>query len=323
MTTIKTQAIGIGIDVSKDKLDLAIRMSDQSYQQSNFMNNAQGVNQLCSYLKIQEATCIAPLVIESTGDYHFRSALMIKHQGYNVKVINPLITKRYQQSSIRNAKTDKIDAKRLSDIAVLEQDLPDFKDKTEQIKARKLVSMLARLEKVRQQMTTSLRRFEETAKVLKLKHSLTHSKKALTELNKQIEQTKKALVDLTPAPIKQLAEQTKGLSQEKIAIIHTLTAGKEFTDRDKLVAFFGLDIATRQSGQWNGKAKLSKRGNAYARKILYQIAWGLKTHNKIFKDCYLKHLAANKHYTATLMILARKFLRFYFSYVFEGTASGI
>lgn len=319
-TIIRTHAIGIGIDVSKEKLDLAIRLSDQKYVESNFDNNAKGINSLCAFLKRQEAAKAAPLIIESTGDYHLQSAIIIEQKDYNVKVINPITTKRYQKSSIRNAKTDKIDAKRLADIAVLEENLPDFNSNIDQIKNRKLVSLLARMEKTRQQITMSINRFKETAKIIGLKHPIGHLEKALDELNKQIEITISALAETMPEEQKQLADETKGLSREKLAVIHTLLAGKHFETDDQLVAFFGLDIAVRKSGKWIGQSKLSKRGNSYARKVLYQIAWGLKTHNEIFRPCYLKYRKGKIHYNAILMILARKFLRYYFSKNFKGTS---
>jgi transposase len=319
-TITRTHVAGIGIDVSKEKLDLAIRLSDQKYVESNFGNNAKGIRSLCAFLKRQEAACAAPLIIESTGDYHLQSAIIIKQKDYNVKVINPITTKRYQKSSIRNAKTDKIDAKRLADIAVMEENLPDFNGNIEQIRNRKLVSLLSHLEKTRQQMTVSLNRFKETAKVIGLKHPVRHLEKALAELNNQIEATKQALTEAMPEEVKRQADRTNGLSREKLAVIQALTAGKHFQTSDQLVAFFGLDIAVRKSGKWSGQAKLSKRGNSYARKILYQIAWGLKTHNEIFKPCYAKYRKEKRHYNAILMILARKFLRYYFSNNFKGTA---
>jgi transposase len=314
------QVIGIGIDVSKDKLDLAIRLSDQKYIESGFTNDTQGINSLCAFLKRQEAAQAAPLVIESTGDYHLQSALMIKQRGFNVKLINPITTKRYQKSSIRNAKTDKIDARRLSDMATLEQNLPDFKGNTEIVKARKLVSLLSHLEKTKQQMSVSLKRFQETAQIIELKHPLKHLEKSLSELEKQIEQTKSSLAEAMPDSVKKQADETPGLSREKLAVIYTLLNGKQFQNHDQLVAFLGLDIAVRKSGKWSGKAKLSKRGNAYARKILYQIAWGMKTHNPIFKNCYAEYRKNNYHYTAILMILARKFIRYYFSLNFKCTS---
>lgn len=308
---------GVGVDVSKDKLDLAIRLSNKNYVESSFPNNSGGIKQVCVFLKKQEATDAAPIVIESTGDYHLQSAIMIKQSAFNVKLINPITTKRYQKSSIRNAKTDKIDAKRLADMATLEQDLPNFEADVDMVKARKMISLLAHLEKSKQQESLRLKRFEETAKTLGIKYSLVHFKKSLVFLEKQIKHLKLSLNELTPSQIKQQAKEIKGVSYEKLAIIYALTNGKHFDNHDQLVAFFGLDVSVRKSGHWVGKAKLSKRGNSYARKTLYQMAWGLKMHNEIFKACYEKYREANYHYTTILMILARKFLRLYFSCNFK------
>jgi len=321
--TIMAPAIGIGIDVSKSKLDLAVKLSDSSYRESSFSNDLKGIRALCGYLKRQEAACAAPLIIESTGDYHLQSALMIKQRRYNVKLLNPIVTKKYQKSSTRNAKTDKIDARRLSDIAVLERNVPDFSDNLAQIRARKLVSLAAHLEKSRQQLLLSLKRFEETAAVIDLKHLLTHAHRALSEIDEQLKITKRSITELLPEKCGQLADNTAGLSREKLAVIHALIGDKKFTDPGQITAFFGLDVAVRQSGTWRGKSKLSKRGNAYGRKILYQIAWGMKTHNPIFKAYYDERRRNKKHYTTILISLARKFLRFYFAYYCKSAVNNI
>lgn len=310
-------AAGIGIDVSKDKLDLAVRFNDQNYQVTSFTNDAKGARSICGFLKRQEAAEAAPVVIESTGDYHLRSALIIKQGDYQVKVINPILTKKYQKSSVRNAKTDKIDAKRLADIAVLESGLPDFKANIAHIQSRKLASLLKQLEKSKQQLSMSIKRFQETANAISLKHPTKHFKRAITELEKQIKETKQELSGRLPEKQKLFADSTKGLSREKLAVINALVGDKIFQNADQLTAFFGLDVAIRKSGQWTGKSKLSKRGNAYARKMLYQIAWGMKTHNDIFRECYDLHRKNNRHYNEVLVILARKFLRYYFKYSYQ------
>jgi len=127
-----------------------------------------------------------------------------------------------------------------------------------------------------------------------------------------------ALVKKLPEKARQLAMNTKGVSMEKIAVLISLVDGKKFENRDQLIAFVGLDIALRQSGSWRGKQKLSKRGNAYARKILYQIAWGLKQHNQLYRDYYNRlRLERKKHYNTAMVATARKFLRYLFAYYFN------
>jgi transposase len=70
-----------------------------------------------------------------------------------------------------------------------------------------------------------------------------------------------------------------------------------------------MDISTKLSGESvHTKGKLSKRGNPYFRKILFQVAWGLIMHNKAFKKLYEYHRGRGKHYFTCLSIIGRKLL---------------
>lgn len=311
---------GIGIDVSSLKLDLAIRFADARYLDASFENNRKGIKSLLSALKRQETAAAAPLVIESTGDYHLQSALMIKENNYLVKVINPIITKKYQKSSIRNAKSDPIDARRLSDIATLEQSLSDFSANTDEIAKKKLATQLAFLDKTVQQISMSMKRFEETSAILGLKTDLRPLKQAVVKIKAQRKIIIERLMQSLPKKAQYLAKNMCGISEEKLAVLLALIGNKQFENRDQLVAYTGLDPALRKSGKWVGRQKLSKRGNGYLRLILYQMAWGLKQHNPNFKQYFNGLRTINKkHYTTAMIATARKFLRFLFVYYFQGT----
>jgi transposase len=317
MQTCMTVA-GIGIDVSGAKLDLAIRFSDLSYLDGSYENNAKGIRSILSVLKRQETAKAAPLVIESTGNCHLQSALMIKRVDYNVKVINPVLTRKFQKSSIRNAKSDKIDARRLADIAYIEPNLPDFNDNIENISAKKLTSYLSHLEDVKQRMTSSIKQMERTKKLLKIEIDLKPAIRAMEKLEEQMEVIANALKCDLPEIAKKIARETKGISEKQMAILLALIGDKQFKSRNQLVAYVGLDIALRQSGGWRGKQKLSKRGNGYARKILYQIAWGLKQNNTHYKEYFNRLKNENKkHYNTAMVATARKFLRFMHAHYFS------
>lgn len=309
---------GIGIDVSGAKLDLAIRKADSQYLDGSFDNNTKGIKSLMSVLKRQEAAKAAPLVIESTGNCHLQSALMIKRGDYSVKVINPVLTRKYQKSSIRNAKTDKIDARRLADIALIEPNLPDFTGNISNIADKKLASYLAHLEKSKQRLCSSLKQFKQTAKLLKITTDLKPIKKAVVQIEEQMAIIAESLKQKLPERAKEIVMATKGISEKQMAILLALIGDKRFEKRSKLIAYVGLDIALRQSGGWRGKQKLSKRGNGYARKILYQIAWGLKQNNEEYRN-YFNRLKNenNKHYNTAMVATARKFLRFMYVYYFQ------
>jgi transposase len=313
-----TTVAGIGIDVSGAKLDLAIRFSDLSYEDGSYENNAKGIKSILSVLKRQETAKAAPLVIESTGNCHLQSALIIKRAEYDVKVINPVLTRKFQKSSIRNAKSDKIDARRLADIACIEPNLPDFDDNIENISAKKLTSYLSHLEDVKQRMTSSLKQMERTKKLLKIEIDLKPAIRAMEKLEEQMAVIADTLKCDLPEVAKEIVRKTKGISEKQMAVLLALIGNKHFKSRDQLVAYVGLDIALRQSGGWRGKQKLSKRGNGYARKILYQIAWGLKQNNAHYKEYFNRLKNENKkHYNTAMVATARKFLRFMHAHYFS------
>src|SRR5262249_1044647 len=94
---------------------------------------------------------------------------------------------------------------------------------------------------------------------------------------------------------------------------------KSFVDRDQLVAFVGLDVRVRQSGKWQGKQVISKRGNGYLRKILFQIGWGLYMHNDMYRGVYDRMRERGKNHKTSIIAVARKFLRFLFAYYWKKT----
>jgi transposase len=310
----------IGIDVSKDKLDIALLFADKSHANFVFKNNSAGVKLLIGLLKKQGTAETVPCVIESTGNYHLQSAIMITLAGFAVKVINPLITKKYQRSSIRNAKSDPIDALRLAQIGLLEPELPLFNANKDIISAKKLVSYLAHLEKTKQRLLASRKQMKQAEEYLEVSFNLDSVAEAVKAIDKQIESLKKEICARAPEKGKKLAESCRGLSEESISILLCLLMDKHFSNRDQLVAFVGLDPALRKSGKWQGMQKLSKRGEPIARKILFQIAWGLKQHNPTFKEYYDRlYRQEGKNYTTSIIAVARKFLKFLYAYYWKGT----
>lgn len=318
--TIQT-ITSVGIDVSKDKLDVALLCANQDHIQQTFDNSTSGIQLLITCLRKQGTAVTVPCVIESTGNYHLQSTLMIAQAGFTVKVINPLITKKYQQSSVRNAKSDPIDAHRLAQIGLLEPELPKFTANVSIVGIKKIVSYLAHLEKVKLQLAMSLKQMQSTQKLFGYSVNLSASEQAIAAIAEQIEVLEYAIRCQAPKEAKQLARNYPGVTERKISVLLALLADKAFAGRDQLIAYVGLDVALRKSGKWQGRQKLTKRGNPFARKVLYQIAWGLKQHHPDYQRYYDRlYREQGKHYTTTLIAIARKFLRFLYAYYWQGTA---
>lgn len=304
----------VGIDVAKAKIDVALLMADHSAVTRTFPNTTAGIHEAISFFKQHGTAATVPCVIESTGDYHLLTAFMLTEAAYAVKCINPLITKRYQRASVRNAKNDRIDAARLALIGLSESALPHFTMQRNDIVARKVVTAIAKLETVRQQLSSHLRGVAQTCDQLGVSIDLSVAEDAVERIEEQITLLKKKLIALSSSDVTELAEGVKGLSTTQSAILGMFLSGHTFTHRDQLIAFCGLDVSVKQSGSWVGRAKLSKRGNAYLRKILFQIAWGLKLHEPRYREYYEKLRLRKLHYTSCLLAVARKFLRYYFAF---------
>lgn len=308
----------VGIDVSKAKLDVALLAEGQGCQMLQVSNDPLGLKCLIKKLKTQGIDVQAvPCVLESTGDYHLLSALTLAKAGFIVKCVNPLITKRYQKTGIRTSKTDRADAKLLAEIGLLRPELPSFTDTPMLVLKRKGVSLLSKLETTKQQLRAALERFEETQAMLKLPFDLKAIRKGIAQLDLQMDVIRQFLQQEAPSEVKALAK-LPGVTEKSAAVLLSALEGKQFENRDQLVAFVGLDVVHKQSGTWQGKEKLSKKGSPYLRKLLYQMAWGLKNFHPVYQAYYhKKYKQEGCHYSTALLAVARKFLRFLFAFYWK------
>lgn len=178
--------VSVGIDIAKDKFDAAFLYGGNQSQVDTFENNETCIKKFVRRLQKQKTAEAVPCVLESTGLYHLNMALRVHQAGYRVSVINPLITKKYQQSSIRNAKTDAIDALRLAEIGVKEAKLPVFSGNIQSIEAKKLICYMGKLEEIKRQLQASRHFVEMTQDITGLDVNLDHTEEAIYELDEQI-----------------------------------------------------------------------------------------------------------------------------------------
>ena len=302
--------ISIGIDVSKETLVVSgLSPLRTAIRPRQFANSRAGVRSLIAFLKQQGTAATAPCVIESTGDYHLLPALMLSTAGYTVKCINPLITKKYQRLSIRDAKSDGVDAVRLAEIGEREPGLFDFEATLPTIMRKKHVMFLAKLERTKQSLSRQVAHMRETATQLGFSVDLSDADDAIASIERQRKQLVSEIERTADARTIKLADGINGVSREKAAILDTLLAGRIFTNKNQLVAFCGFDVCARRSGIWKGREHLSKRGNSVLRKALYATAWGLARNDPEYRT-YFQTLRARKlHYTTCLIATARRFLR--------------
>jgi transposase len=103
--------VWVGVDVSKQRLDVAVRPGDESWAQQN---SQAGIKTLTRRLKKLSPQRI---VLEATGGYEYELALRLSKAGLPVAVVNPRQVRDFARAVGKLAKTDPIDAKILSHFA--------------------------------------------------------------------------------------------------------------------------------------------------------------------------------------------------------------
>ncbi|HEX3468177.1 MAG TPA: IS110 family transposase [Candidatus Elarobacter sp.] len=156
------QAQFVGIDVSKDYLDVHLLPIDTSRRVSN---DESGFDELLELLKPFE---VVRLVLEATGKLETPVAAALYHAGHPVAIVNPRQVRDFARSTGQIAKTDRIDARVLAEFARSVPIEPrPIKDEQAQLfedllaRRRQLVQMIAaeknRLARARGRALTDIR----------------------------------------------------------------------------------------------------------------------------------------------------------------------
>lgn len=104
----------VGIDVSKDKLDVCLLGEDRALSAS-FANQKSGWHGLVNWLKKRHAAQPVRICLEATGRYSDAVTAFLYQQGYEVGVVNPARIKGYATSRLSRNKTDQVDAALIAD----------------------------------------------------------------------------------------------------------------------------------------------------------------------------------------------------------------
>ncbi len=136
----------VGIDVSKDRLDIALGTSEHGFEVIRVANHEDA---LVDWIKDIDAAAIDRVVLEATGGYERLAARVLAGSGIPVVIVNPRQVRDFARSTGELAKTDRIDAQMLALFAerVQPEVRPISSEQQEEFKAlasrrRQLIRML-------------------------------------------------------------------------------------------------------------------------------------------------------------------------------------
>ncbi len=292
-------AIVVGIDVSKDRLDVAVRPTGEVFVVAR---DAEGLDSLIARLLPLAPAAIA---VEATGGYETVVAASLAAAGLAVVVVNPAQIRAFAQALGRRAKTDPIDAGVIAHFAEATKPairpLPDEETRllADLVARRRQIIAMIGAERQRQKRLPNKRLQKSIARLLAA------LQKELSSLESDIDETVRG----SPAwrAKEDLLASVPGIGK---VIARTLIAELPelgSLDRRQVAALVGLAPWTRQSGQWKGKRFIGG-GRADVRTALFLGAMVAARHNPELKAFRDRLVAAGKPKLVALVATARKLL---------------
>jgi transposase len=296
----------VGIDVSKATLDVAIRQDAQS-QHFQVPNTLTGFQSL--YQRLQASGAISVIALEATGRYGEAVAHFLLEQGYPLNYLNPKLTHRFSQKSLRYSKTDAHDAQSIAHYAQLHPSPSWIAPSLEQRQLQQRSRRLEALKKMRQQDINRLKSGLDDPFVLEQIQAL------IAHFDALIRATESSLQDLirqNPTLMShfKLLTSIKGIGKiTATLLLAELGDMQRFASVKQLTAFVGLDVLDFQSGSSVKRpAHISKQGNPRLRAALYMPALTAIRYNPACSRLYQRLEAKHKPPKVRIVAVMKKLL---------------
>jgi len=313
----------VGIDVSKDKLDVQLLHSSDknakhSYKQfsnapSGFAKLVRWVEQLNSQLNRQTGLDRKPhYCMESTGSYSEALAQFLAEGEHLVSVVNPYLVKHYGECSNMLNKNDRADALVIAHYCRAEQPSLWYLSRPQ---VRALIKLVRRLQGLQQHLQQENNRLQEPGLIKPVVRSI---QKSIRFLEKEIASVKAEIrrhidSDDGPGGLKESMElllSVPGIGETlATSILAELPDVSTFKSASSVGAYAGLSPKEHQSGtSVNKKTRISRKGNAHLRCALFMPALSAYRHNPLLAELYERLTKRGMPRKAAVCAVMRKLL---------------
>lgn len=289
----------IGIDVSKDALDVHVRPDGTARQ---FANTPEGIAALRAWLTPLGPTLV---VLEASGGYEVEVLTALSLGALPVSLVNPKRVRDFAKATGQLAKTDAIDAAVLAHFAQTlrppVRPLPDAD-------ARKLQALLTRRTQVIQMRTMEKNRLASLAD-RRVRRSLENVIRALDREVRQADKDLSQAIQACPAwaAKDELLQSIPGIGPRVSRTLLAEMPELGTLSREQAAALAGVAPINRESGQYAGKRMIAG-GRAVVRSMLYLAGHAARQGNAVLRAFAERLKAAGKAPKVIRIALARKLL---------------
>lgn len=306
----------VGIDVGKAELVVCLLM-DEEMISGTFVNDDSGYLSLKRWLKKKQAKGAA-VCLEATGMYGEGVAEALHDAGYTVSIVNPARIKAFADTQLSRNKTDQEDARRIAEFCRMHHPDPWTPPNPALKTLRAMVRRLDDLQKMHTQERNRLA--SGVTSQLVIDDLQAH----IDLLHQQIEHLIHLIqqhIDDHP-DLKRQAELLVSIKGIRIITAARLLAEIRFEVFDsakQIVAFAGLNPRHFRSGSSiHKRTRISKKGRASIRGMLYYPAMSAKQHNPLIRPLAQRMTQQGYPPMASLVAAMRKLLHLAFGVLKSG-----
>jgi len=298
----------IGIDVSKDTLDVCLLRPTGKSKDRKFDNDTAGFQKLLGWAN----SLVGPdrhFCMEATGAYSHAIASFLVEKGELVSVENPARIKYFGMGEGILNKTDKVDARVIAKYTKEKNPEPWRLSRPEVLH---LTALMRRVQVVETHLGQERNRLGEPVIDPEVACSINTIVKALEQEIHRLEAQVREHIDQHPdlRKDKELLTSIKGIG-EKLAhwIMAEMPDPGQFQSAKSASAYAGLSPMEYTSGRTvKRRTRISKAGNNNLRRALYMPAIAASRYNPIVADLYKRLIERGKCKMVALCAAMRKLL---------------
>lgn len=290
------EKVYVGIDISKDSLDVAIHASAKQWR---FSNDRAGIASLCNMLAKLEPALV---VFEATGGYEMPLYLGLDEAGLPAAPVNARQVRDFAKSTGKLAKTDSLDARVIAHFGCAVQPVPHPVPDTQELKIAQ-----ARRTQLLEMITAETNRLRGMPKALKrrIEAHIVWLKQELADTDREL----KDMIEKDPIWREKdsLLQSTPGVGPTLSATLIAQLPELGTLDRRQIAALVGVAPLNRDSGMMHGRRTVWG-GRANVRAVLYMATLVATRFNPAIRNFYLRLCSAGKRKKVALTACMRKLL---------------
>jgi transposase len=298
----KGDCVTVGIDVAKATLEVAISVRGASMTVANdeagfaaLMNEIAGLD-------------VGLVLFEATGGFELACATAMQLAGLKVVVVNPRQARDFARAMGRLAKTDRIDARVLADMAATllrSSDLPKLVKPMPDGEQLELQGLVSRRRQLMSMKLAESNRMQMPG--VRQRRSLNTIIKALDREIARVEKDLQAFVSTRRADFVALLDTVKGVGKTTISTLLAEVPELGNLSGREVSALVGVAPVNRDSGTMRGK-RVIFGGRPDVRRVLFMAALTATRYNPVIKAFYQRLLAAGKPKKVAIVASMRKLL---------------